>query len=191
MVTTKKQLNNADFKDAAKQLGVSVAVVKAVRDVEAPRGGFLRYNNEPTILFERHKFHQFTSGVYSTKYPDISNARPGGYIGYSQEHLRLQKAAKLNREAALKSTSWGLFQIMGFNYKMCGYQTLQMFINDMYLSEKKQLMAFVSFVKSVNLQDELQRLDWHAFARNYNGKNYRKNKYAKRLANAYKKYEKV
>ncbi|CAA0152172.1 N-acetylmuramidase family protein [Tenacibaculum maritimum] len=189
MVKIKPTLNESDFIDAAKQLNVSVAVIKAVCEVEAPRGGFLRYG-QPVILFERHKFHQFTEGIYSKTNSDISNPRPGGYLGYSQEHLRLQKATKLNREAGLKSASWGRFQIMGFNYKLCGFTSLQKFINAMYRSEKSQLDAFVNFIKSVKLQDELQKLDWHGFARAYNGKNYYKNKYAKRLKKAYKKYEK-
>ncbi len=188
MVKTKSSLKEADFKDAARQLGVSVAVIKAVCEVEAPRGGFLRYG-EPTILFERHKFHQFTEGVYSKKHPQISNPRPGGYLGYGQEHLRLQEAVELDRESALKSASWGRFQIMGFNYKLCGFKTLQKFINAMYRSEKDQLNAFVKFIQSVKLQDELQELDWSGFARAYNGKNYWKHNYDERLEKAYFKYK--
>ena len=193
MVTTKSSLKQSDFIDAADELQVPVAVVKAVCEVEAPRGGFLRYNNEPVILFERHKFHQFTEGKYTKQHPDISNPRPGGYLGYKQEHLRLQEATNLDREAALKSASWGRFQIMGFNYKLCGFSKLQNFINAMYHSEKSQLDAFVKFIKSVKLQDELQRLDWHGFSRAYNGKNYWKNNYAERLEKAYNKfkYEKI
>ncbi|MEQ3500630.1 N-acetylmuramidase family protein [Tenacibaculum sp. SSH1-16] len=187
MVKQKQKLNECDFIDASEQLGVTVAIIKAVCEVEAPRGGFLR-NGEPTILFERHKFHQFTGGVYSKKRPDISNPRPGGYLGYSQEHLRLQEAVALDREAALKSASWGRFQIMGFNYKLCGFSNLQQFINAMYRSEKAQLDAFINFIKSVKLQDELQKMDWHGFAKSYNGKYYWKNHYARKLEKAYIKY---
>jgi hypothetical protein len=180
----KKRLNIQDFTEAASELGVETEVIIAVCEVEAPMGGFFT-DGQPTILFERHKFHQFTSGIYSGKHADISNPRPGGYIGGIREHFRLQKAAELNREAALKSASWGKFQLMGFNYKLCGFSRLQYFINAMYSSEKLQLKAFVKFIKSVGLSDELQRKDWKGFARGYNGRAYYKNAYDRKIEKAY------
>ncbi|MCT4698479.1 N-acetylmuramidase family protein [Tenacibaculum haliotis] len=179
-----KKINETDFKEAANALNVEIAIIKAVCEVEAPFGGFFS-NGQPTILFERHKFHQFTGGVYSNHYPTISNPRAGGYIGGRREHFRLQKAEALSRDAALKSASWGKFQLMGFNYKLCGFKTLQDFINAMYKGEKEQLRAFVNFIKSVGLNDELQRKDWKGFARGYNGRAYYKNAYDKKLKRAY------
>ncbi|CAL2079131.1 Peptidoglycan-binding protein [Tenacibaculum dicentrarchi] len=179
-----RKINEKDFKEAAKTLGVEVAIIKAVCEVEAPMGGFLQ-TGEPVILFERHKFHQFTDGIFSEKHPTISNPRAGGYISGRREHFRLQEAEKLNREAALKSASWGKFQIMGFNYKLCGFSNIQTFINAMYNSEKAQLKAFVNFIKSVGLSDELRRKDWKGFARGYNGRAYYKNAYDKKLKRAY------
>jgi len=58
-----RKINEKDFKEAAETLGVEVAIIKAVCEVEAPMGGFLR-TGEPVILFERHKFHQFTDGIF-------------------------------------------------------------------------------------------------------------------------------
>ena len=183
-----KKLTKKDYQKAANELQVDVAVIKAVCKVEAPMGGFLS-NGTPVILFERHKFHQFTKGIFSQDYPSISNPRPGGYKGKYKEHDRLQSAVNLDRESALLSASWGKFQIMGFNYKLCGFEDLQDFINAMFKSEEEQLYAFVNFIKSVKLQDELQRKDWKAFAKAYNGKAYRKNKYAKRMQEAYNYYQ--
>jgi len=178
------KLTIGDFKEAALQLKVELPVIMAVCEVEAPMGGF-KSNGELVILFERHKFSQFTGGVYSLSHPDISNVRAGGYS--KNEHARLQAAVKLNRLAALKSTSWGKFQIMGFNYKVCGYSSIQEFINAMYKSEREQLKAFMNFIKSQGLVDELQRKDWAGFARGYNGKAYAINKYDKKLSAAYDK----
>lgn len=180
-----KHINDNDFQEAARSLGVEVEVIKAVCQVEAPRGGFFA-DGQPTILFERHKFHQFTGGVFSKEYPKISNPRPGGYIGGMGEHFRLQKAVELSRAAALKSASWGRFQIMGFNYRLCGFNNLQSFINAMFKSEKAQLKAFVKFIQSVGLSDELQAKDWKGFARGYNGRAYYKNAYDKKMERAYK-----
>ena len=47
------------------------------------------------------------------------------------------EAAHLNRIAALKSASWGKFQLMGFNYKLCGFNSLQAFVNAMYKNEEE------------------------------------------------------
>jgi len=182
-----ENLRIKDFKNVANKLNIETAALQAVCEVEAPGGGFYS-NGTPKILFERHKFHKFTGGVYSNDFPEISNKKPGGYS--VNEHKRLQRAVELNREAALKSASWGKFQLMGFNYKLCGFTSLQDFINAMYKSEEEHLKAFVNFIKNVGLIDELQRLDWKGFARGYNGKNYHINNYDVRMERAYKRLKK-
>lgn len=182
-----KTLTEQDYINAANELGCEVATIKAVSEVEAPKGGF-QEDGRPTILFERHKFHEFTKGKYSKEFPDISNQRPGGYT--KEEHARLDKAAKLDRNAALKSASWGKFQIMGFNHNLAGFSVLQDFINAMYKSEGEQLKAFVKFIKANKLDDELRDKRWSDFARIYNGRNYHINAYDKKMEAAYKKYSK-
>lgn len=180
-----KTLTEQDYINAANELGCEVAAIKAVSEVEAPRGGF-QADGRPTILFERHKFHELTLGKYSSDNPDISNPRPGGYT--KSEHTRLDKAAKLNRNAALKSASWGKFQIMGFNHSLVGFPVLQDFINAMYKSEGEQLKVFVKFIKANKLDDELRDKRWADFARVYNGRNYHINEYDKKMEMAYKRY---
>ena len=180
-----KTLQESDYIEAAKILNCEVAAVKAVAEVESTGSGF-QSDGRPKILFERHYFHRLTNGKFSSFYPDISNRQSGGYT--KNEHARLEKAAKLNREAALQSASWGKFQIMGENWKPLGYSSLQEFINAMYKSEAEHLKAFVRFVKVNGLADELQRKDWAGFAKRYNGLGYARNKYDVKMANAYKKY---
>ncbi|MGU3377481.1 N-acetylmuramidase family protein [Chryseobacterium sp. M5A1_1a] len=182
-----KTLTEQDYINAAKELGCEVAAIKAVSEVEAPKGGF-QTDGKPTILFERHKFHEFTKGKYFAENPDISNPRAGGYT--KNEHARLDKAAKLDRNAALKSASWGKFQIMGFNHNLVGFPVLQDFINAMYKSEGEQLKAFIKFIKANKLDDELRDKRWADFARVYNGRNYHINEYDKKMEAAYKKYSK-
>ena len=181
-----KTLQESDYIEAAKILNCEVAAVKAVAEVESTGSGFLS-NGRPKILFERHYFHRLTKGKFSSFYPDISNRQSGWYT--KNEHARLEKAAKLNREAALQSASWGKFQIMGAHWKALGYSSIQEFINAMYASETEHLMAFVKFVKVNGLSDELQRKDWAGFARGYNGSNYHINKYDQKMAVAYNKYK--
>lgn len=182
-----KELKEQDYINATKELNCEVAAIKAVAEVESSGGGF-NPDGTPKILFERHYFHKLTNGKFSKANPDISNPVAGGYGSYVSQHSRLEKAAKLDRNAALQSASWGKFQIMGSHWKSLGYSSLQDFINAMYANEAGQLGAFVRFIKVNDLADELRAKNWSKFARGYNGPSFEKNKYDVKMATAYKKY---
>lgn len=183
-------LSDEDFNRAAEELGVDSAKIRAVDEVESRGKGFLE-SGEPVILFEAHWFSRFTDGKYDGDYPNISSPKwdRSLYKGGQAEHGRLQKAADLNRSAALKSASWGRYQIMGFNWRECGYRRLQQFINAMYENEAKHLEAFIGFMKSQELAGPLQDGDWATFARRYNGPGYKKNNYHNRLQEAYNRFK--
>ncbi len=177
-----------DYLRAAKALRCDVAAVQAVCEVEAPMGGFLP-NGQVTILFERHKFSQLTDGRFDDEHPDISNPVAGGYGAAGQhQHDRLARAVALDRDAALKSASWGKFQIMGFNHAAAGFPVLQHFVNAMHDSEAAQLGAFVNFVLHEKLDDEMRERRWADFARKYNGPAYKANRYDTKLASAFLKF---
>lgn len=182
-------LGPEDIKNAATQLGSEVAVIQAVTDVESQGSGFLP-SGKPVILFEGHIFSKYTGGKFSAKYPTISYPTwtKKYYIGGEGEWTRYTQAAALDSRAAMMSTSWGLFQVMGFNYKPSGYNTVVDFVDAMKESEAKQLNSFVTFIKNSGLSDELRNKNWAAFAFRYNGPGYDKNGYDTKLAQAYTKY---
>jgi hypothetical protein len=188
----KPPLTDADFRDAAAALRCDVAAVRAVTEVEAPRGAFLP-TGEPTILFERHIFSRLTrrrfDGERAPDLPDecslLSSPVPGGYGPVSAQHARLAAAAKLDRDAALKSASWGMFQILGLYHAEAGHATLQGFVNAMYRGAGEHLRAFVSLVLARRLDSALREHRWADFALRYNGKGYRKNRYDIKLAEAH------
>lgn len=186
-------LNDKDFERAAAQLKVPPTRVRAVTIVESPKGGF-DSTGQPWILFEAHKFSKHTGGVYDVTYPEISQPRwvPGLYskgpnadARNAGEHKRLQQAAALNRNAALMSASWGGFQILGENYRLCGFDSVQDFVNAMYAGEPGQLDAFVEFVaRQPHLLRPMQSGDAAGFAKGYNGPAYATNKYDRKLKDA-------
>lgn len=180
-----KTLVESDFERAAKLLKVDVATIKAVAEVESRGKGFYA-DGFPVILFERHKFRKFTNGKYDGSHPHLSNKTAGGYRESSRK--KFNEAFKLNPDAAMKSCSWGKFQVMGFNHKICGYETVGEFVDAMKESEGKHLDAFCLFVKANNLAQALWKKDWERFARGYNGEDYKKNRYDEKLAEAYEKY---
>ena len=177
-------LDDDAIEAAARKIGCQVAAVRAVIDVES-RGGFLP-DKRPKILFERHYFSRLTKCKYDGSHPAVSHTKWGGYKGGAREYDRLAQAIKLDRKCALRSASWGAFQIMGDNYKICGFDDVEDFVAAMVSGEAEQLDAFVAFVKKNNLDDELIRTDWPAFARGYNGPAYRVNKYDEKLEAAYR-----
>lgn len=192
------------FQLTATNLGINTRTIKAFAKVESgPHGAFLQSlpGQPPVILYERHKFHQFTDGrfdQYSITINDqiyyLSSVNPGGYGPVSIQHDKLDAAVKLNREAALRSCSYGLFQLMGFNYSICGYDSLQRFINAMWQSVDDHLWAFATFVtsnrKTVNGKSLIQALretppDFLTAALIYNGPKQARNGYSIKFKKAY------
>jgi len=181
-----KKLVEADYVEAAKQLGVDVASIKAVAQVESLGDGFLS-NGKPKILFEGHWFSNKSKRKYDKTHPTISfkSQTSKYYKGKEAEYSRYNAAKALDEAAAMESTSWGKFQIMGFNHKEAGYSTVQMFVKAMHVSEGEQLNAFINFIKSKGLDDALKSRRWVDFAKGYNGKKYYINKYDEKLKQAY------
>jgi hypothetical protein len=170
-------INEQDLRDAATALSAELASVKAVSQVESRGDGFLA-SGRPKILFERHIFSGSSYGTghaYDATHPDISDTSPGGYgAGGEHQYDRLYKAMACDRPAALKSASWGRFQIMGFNFSVAGFTSVEDFVAQMYVSEGQHLLAFTNYVKNTSgLQKALQDKDWTTFAQKYNGPDYK------------------
>jgi len=183
---THAPLSAADFQTAAQVLGCDAGAIKAVCAVEASGVGFA--SGEPTILFEGHIFSKLTGHRYDAANPSFSYAvwdkskYPPTQAGRYQQ---LFSAAALDPDAAFQSASFGMFQILGENYKMCGYADPLQFVMAMALTEGAQLQAFIGFVKARGLATALRNHDWATFAKGYNGTAYRQNQYDTKLANAY------
>lgn len=181
----KMKLSIQDYQDAADELGVSVAVIQAVASTESRGAGFMT-NGKPKILFERHLFHRLTMGKFSSKYLSVSNPTPGGYT--KDEYKRLNLAISLDRQAALKSTSWGQFQILGLNFSQCGFISVEEFVKAHEASLKNHLDAFVNFIISnPGMHGAMKILDWKTFAKLFNGPAYRRNRYDEKMKIAYEK----
>lgn len=185
------EITEDDYAAAAKRLRCAVPAIKALAEVESPKGPFFP-DRSPTSLFEAHWFHKLTKGVYHRTHPTISQpnweqARKYYRADWQGEVVRREMAAKLNREAALRSASWGRFQIMGFNHAECGFAKVQGFIGAMFESELAHLNCFVEFVLSKQIDDELRNGDLRGFVRIYNGTG-QIDYYVPRLLKAFQKH---
>ena len=193
-VSAPRHLKDADLVQAADTLGVQVAAIRAVNEVESRGQGFLP-DGRPVILFERHVFFKRLQmrGVdpvpLAAKYQGIVSSTPGGYMGGAAEYTRLASAERFGADAARESASWGAFQIMGYHWKALRYSSVDDFVARMYEGEADHLDAFVRFIAAdTTLLAALKRMDWTAFAKTYNGPNYARNLYDAKLAQAYARY---
>ena len=179
------KLTPQGIRHAAGVCGCEVAAIQAVIDVEAAGDGFLS-DGRPKILFERHVFHRLTGGRFDVINPLVSDRKPGGY-NVRDSYTKLYIALQLDADAAVQSASWGIGQLMGFNWQLCGERSLHGFLLAMHHNEDAQLALMAQFIRSVGADDELRRRDWAGFARIYNGPAYARNSYDTKLAAAYKR----
>lgn len=193
----KNTLTNEDYRQAGELLNLEPAMVRAVVEVETGgRGGFVE-EGKPVILFEGHvffrrlKLYGLTPSDYMRGNEDILHLEwtRRHYRGGVKEYERLERAKKINREAAMESASWGVFQIMGFNYGLCGCESVEDFVRKMSESAVSQLLLWVEYLKQTGLAKCLQFKKWGLFALRYNGSAYRVNKYDEKLKRAYLKFK--
>jgi len=186
-------IGDAVWRELATALEVEVAALHAIAEVESAGRGFLP-SGRPKILFEGHAFHRLTGGRFSAAHPDISYPKwdRSKYKGGEAEWTRLDKACALDRNAALQSASWGLFQIMGFNHGYCGCADVEAFVAEESRSAECQLRHFARFIARPQFIGALGTTkNWAAFAKAYNGPGYAKNKYDTKLAAAYARWSKA
>jgi hypothetical protein len=193
------RLTEADFVAAAGTLGVEVSAVMAVAQVEAGgRNGFAA-DGRPIIRYELHIFHGKTFGVYDRTHPHLSQPSLAAgnpfHVGGQPNEWSMMYGAMILREPALMgmvprrirqaywSASWGMFQVMGFNYAVAGWPDVVAFVPAMFVSEGNQLKAFVGIASG--LADALRRKDWATFASGYNGAGFAANNYDSKIGAAY------
>jgi hypothetical protein len=190
-------LTDADYAAAAEALqpGVEIAMIHAFADVESGgRSGFGPHGL-PKIAYEGHLFRQYTQHRYDADYPLLSypyvtKAGPEWKANNKNQETAwatLNQAVALDRTAALSACSWGMFQVLGANFEMCGCSDVEAFVERMKSGARGHLDAFVSYCKKTRgLRDALAAKDFVSCARLYNGLDY--GDYPTRLEQAFHRY---
>lgn len=184
------EFTDKTYKAAAAVLQCDPAAIKAVAENETRRSNpWDPLEGRPLILFERHVFGRLTRHRFDKDHPDIASGQPtpaGRYGPSDKQPRRLWRAAMLDEPAALKSASWGTFQILGENHGVAGYATVEAFVDGMMHSRQAHLDAFVMFIRSNPAAlRAIRGHDWKTLARIYNGPNYHAQDYDGRLSRAY------
>lgn len=192
-------LTNDRIAEIARQHGITPAALLAVKLVESGIGGGFLPSKRCKILFEGHKFYEELKRKGNKNLPQLLKVAPdivyttwnrAKYKGGELEWARLEKAIAIDREAALKSASWGLFQIMGSNYAACKCRNVEEFVALNCESEDNQLELLINFLNTTGIIKYLNARQWSEFARRYNGPGYKQNKYDTKLQVAYNQFVK-
>lgn len=194
------RLTEEDYQDVAEMLGVETAAIKAVVDIEAGKQhqGFFA-PGKPLVNFDLSMFRQHArrNGINLSRYSrshsmvfSSPNARRYGSTQAAQQE-RLRTARTIDEKTAVQGTFWGMFQIGGFNWKLCGCESIDDFVERMSRSERDQLELFANFIKNSGMLPALKSKNWAAFARRYNGASYASRGYHTRMAAAYVRHKKL
>ncbi len=186
-------LTEEDFRMVAEELGVEVAAGHEGRGGHRGRiadvCGFWA-PGVPVINFDRAMYNKFRrsatskAGAKGRPFPQGLPAMPGANGPSSST------PASPTRKVRIWARSRGMFQIGGFNYKLCGCQTVDEFVRLMAYSELEQLELFAAFITNTGMVEDLRKKNWRGFARKYNGASYARRGYHTKMANAYAKYKK-
>ncbi len=195
-----ERLTDNDYREIAAEMGVEIAAIKAVVDIEAgsEHKGFWA-PGKPLINFDLSIYNKIAPrhGVDLRKArktsPIIFAAPDSRKYGSRQaaQQARLDAAIEIDEEAALESVFWGMFQIGGFNYKRCGVDSVQEFVALMSRSERDQLELFAEFCNRNGLTKYIKNKDWAGFSSRYNGPSYKSRRYDSRMASAFRKYSRT
>lgn len=195
-VGTGKRLQSGDIGHAAKDNGIETAVLLAFIEVEAAGRGFDNLNR-PKMLFEPHIFYrQLQPVLRKIAVRDglaYKNWKPGNYP--VESYSRLVLAKNMSENAAFRSASYGLGQIMGFNCLDAGFTTAKQMFENAKLGEREQLAQLLTLLKNWNMLPLLRGKDftnpenWRPVAKRYNGSAYARHGYHEKMANAYMKHK--
>lgn len=162
------------YDDAGQKWGLEPAIIRAVFAVESAGRPF-RADGTVERRYEPH--HMPGSG--------ITNWRDSLKMTTAAREAAFARAYAQNPEAALRATSWGGPQIMGFNHAAAGYPSARDMVEAMAGREQAHLDAFLTLISGWGLITTLRAHDWRGFATRYNGSG-QAGVYAARIEKAYR-----
>lgn len=189
MVKNSTPPTDEDHLRIAQSLKIDAAALQTIIEVEAPViTRKVALDGRPFIIYDREIFSRITGHKYDESNPVVSNPTHDFKNQTLDQKIQwnlLAEAYGLDRDAALSATEWGIFTILGSNFKSSGFQTVGEFVRFISESEANQLEAvLLGFVRGHKLEDALKSHDWESFARKYIGPGGLGN-YVGRLTRAY------
>lgn len=186
------------YDSLAADLGIEVASMLAVSSIEsgASHKAFIS-TGSPVVNLDvaifKESLHECGYNVDSLikTVPDaFKRPSKSRYANPLKAQRAMYRAASAIDDSLAKvCTYWGMYQIRGSNWKLCGASSLNDFVERMSASEDAQHILFAHYLKETGLDEYLRAKDWERFARAYNGEGYARHAYHTRLAEAYNRYK--
>lgn len=143
------------------------AILLAFIEVETGGEGFDSKTGKILIQFEPSWFKKKAPYAPSGKWSLNKVERQ------DKEWIAFNDAFYKNANAAMESTSIGLGQIMGFNYKMLGFKTVGEMWDDAKKGIPNQVEQIIAFINAYPaLKKALVAHNWSLAAKYYNGPSY-------------------
>jgi hypothetical protein len=185
----------AAVEEMAKRIKVEPASLLAVAEVESAGQvtALVKGRPEPLIRWEGHYYDRLVppSKRAAARKAGLASSTAGAVKNPNSQAARweiVRKAAAIDRQAALESISIGLGQVMGAHWQKLGFASVDDMVKLARENAAGQIAIMVRYIEKFGLTDELQRGDFAAFARGYNGPGYKKNAYDRKMAAAYQRY---
>ena len=183
-------------KAKADEYALNPAALMAVIEVESSGKVYATVNGkaEPLIRFEGHWFDRRLEGTAKARarLQGLAAERAGAVKNPASQTGRwalLEKAMKIDRQAALESTSWGIGQVMGGHWKWLGYPDIDAMVDEARSGAAGQLSLMLQFIEKSGLVTALKMQDWKHFALAYNGRNALQHGYDRKLREAFERWQ--
>lgn len=180
-------ISTQDLNKLSIDSGISQAMIHAIIDVEGSGVGFNPPTGKIIIRFEPSWFKRLnTDWKLDTAHLTWQNTGNGNQ---ANQWAAFNNAFAEDPEAAMKSTSIGIMQVMGFHYSELGFKNVGEMWDFAKINEYNQVVLALRFIKTNSkLYQAAKDHNFKIFAYYYNGSAYSINKYDVKLETAYKKY---
>lgn len=177
-------ITQKDFENLSAEFGIEIPMIKALDLVESNGQGFDPKTGKIKIQFEPSYFKNITklfSGLWSKNKVDVQ----------SKEWEAFNDAFRVNPNAALRSTSIGRMQVMGYHYARLGFNTVGEMWDFAKKSERNQLWLGLKFMTTdPALYKDIRNKYFKGIAYRYNGVNYWIKGYHIKIEKAYNLFKK-
>lgn len=179
-----QQISEADIVRLARANGIPpyLALACAYKETADLEGSYS--SGALNALYEDHVAYRNTNGAIRQRLTDNKLAAKGWRdLPYpSSPYPAIDKCVAIaGVEVAALSSSWGMYQLLGENYAMLGFETAADMVAWLAISEINQFLGWIKFIDATNIRHKLIAEDWDGYSLAYNGKAYKSHNYHKKL----------
>lgn len=180
-----RQISEQDIVRLATESGIPPYLALACAYKETPKLTGSWSSGALNALYEDHVAYRNTSGETRAALVRAKLAASGWRdLPYpASPYPAIDRCAEIaGTEVAARATSWGLFQILGENYRMLDFSSALDMVRWLAESEHNQFEGWVRTIDAMGVRSKLLAEDFAGYALVYNGPKYASHGYHTKLA---------